>query len=166
MKYRYSFLVFLAAFLVQGTLLNLFSVFGVTPNLMLCLVVMFSLLYDNQMHGVVFGCIFGVIADMCFMMYAGVSSLGYLAVSLIVMFVGKVLSRENLITMLVLTVISTVLFQFYIWTMYFFFGSNIEITYMLRQLPLNIIYNTAVSAILYQIFIRKVTRFRSDRYYR
>ena len=151
MKYRYSFLVFLAAFLVQGTLLNLFSVFGVTPN---------------QMHGVVFGCIFGVIADMCFMMYAGVSSLGYLAVSLIVMFAGKVLSRENLITMLVLTVISTVLFQFYIWTMYFFFGSNIEITYMLRQLPLNIIYNTAVSAILYQIFIRKVTRFRSDRYYR
>ena len=90
MKYRYSFLVFLAAFLVQGTLLNLFSVFGVTPNLMLCLVVMFSLLYDNQMHGVVFECIFGVIADMCFMMYAGVSSLGYLAVSLIVMFAGKI----------------------------------------------------------------------------
>lgn len=166
MKYRYSFFIFLIAFLIQGTLLNIFSLFGVTPNLILCLVVMFSLLYDSQMHGVVMGSIFGVLSDMCFMPYAGVSSLGYLAVSLAVMLASRVFNRENLVTMLALTAFSTVFFQFYMWTMYFFLGSSIAVTYMMRGLPVSIIYNTAVAAALYQIFIRKVTRFRSDRYYR
>ncbi len=166
MKYRYSFLIFLAVFLIQGTLLNLFSIFGVTPNLLLCLTVMFALLYESQMHSIVFGCIFGILADMCFMPVAGVSSLGYLAVSLAVMLAGRIFNRENLITMLVLTAVSTVFFQIYMWVMYFFLGSGISVTYMLIRLPLCIIYNMAAAAVFYQIFIRKVTRFRNDRYYR
>ena len=165
MKYRYAFLIFLFAFLIQGTFLNVFSLFHTTPNLILCLVVMFSLFYEKQLHAIVFGVLFGVLADLCFMQYTGISSLGYLLLALCTMAAGSTINRENLATLLLLTVFSTILFQIYVWVMYFFLGSRISILYVLGKLFVLVPYNVAVAAFLYHIFIGRVTRFRNDRYY-
>ena len=66
MKYWKAGIFFLIAFFIQTSLLNLISVGSYTPNLLLCLVVIFSFLYEKDMYGLVYGAVFGLIYDACY----------------------------------------------------------------------------------------------------
>ena len=166
MKYRYSFLIFLAAFIFQGTFLNAIEAFGVTPDLILCFVVMFSFLYSKEMHAVIFGTVFGFLADICFIQYPGVSALGYFITAIAVIAASRVLNRENIGTAIVLVTSATVLFGFYLFFFNMFMGGADDIRMLLLRMPLMVVLNVITSMIIYQFFIRRVVRFRNDRYYR
>ncbi|MEL7658797.1 MAG: rod shape-determining protein MreD, partial [Bacillota bacterium] len=71
MKYRYSFLLFFIGFILQSTIMNHIRIFQMSPNLVLCLVVIFSFLYEGY-HGIVFGILFGLISDICFAEIIGI----------------------------------------------------------------------------------------------
>ena len=60
MNYRKAIVLFVIAFLVQTSLLNVIMIKGYTPNLLLCLVVTISFLYENKTYGIVLGAIFGI----------------------------------------------------------------------------------------------------------
>ena len=60
MNYWKAGIMFLIAFLIQTSLLNLVMIHGYTPHLILCLVIVLSFLYENRMYGVVFGAAFEV----------------------------------------------------------------------------------------------------------
>ena len=60
MKIRIAALLFMGAFLIQGSLLNLISVMGFTPNLLLCLVITLTLLYESE-HAIYLGAAFGIL---------------------------------------------------------------------------------------------------------
>ena len=47
MRYWKAGLIFLIAFLIQPSLLNMINIGGYTPNLLLCLVVIFSFIYEE-----------------------------------------------------------------------------------------------------------------------
>ena len=49
MKYWKAGIIFLIAFLIQPSLLNMINIAGYTPNLLLCLVVIFSFIYEDEM---------------------------------------------------------------------------------------------------------------------
>ena len=57
---------FLIAFFIQCSFLNVISIAGFTPNLLLCLVVVFSFLYEEQIYGLLYGAVFGIFYDICF----------------------------------------------------------------------------------------------------
>ena len=57
---------FLIAFFIQCSFLNVISIAGYTPNLLLCLVIVFSFLYEEQIYGLLYGVLFGVFYDICF----------------------------------------------------------------------------------------------------
>ena len=46
---------FLIAFFIQCSFLNVISIAGYTPNLLLCLVIVFSFLYEEQIYGLLYG---------------------------------------------------------------------------------------------------------------
>lgn len=165
MKYRYSFLMFLAATLMQGSGLNLIAVFNTTPNLLLCLVVMFSFLYHDEFHGIIWGTLFGLIADVLFRQYVGISALGYFIIALIITWGSNLFNREHLAAAILNITAATVLFTLYEFALNYFLDMGPGLVFVLKKLPLMIVYNIAVFTIFYQIFIRKVVRFRSDRYY-
>ena len=58
MNYLKAGATFLVAFLMQGSLLNLFSIGGYTPNLLLGLVVILSFLYEKELYGILYEWIF------------------------------------------------------------------------------------------------------------
>ena len=165
MKYKYASCLFLAAFLLQTTLLNVVGLFGVTPNLLLCLVVSFSFLYDEGYQGLVLGTLFGLIYDICCLPYVGVSALGYMVVAMAVMLINIALNKELVVSILLIAVASTWLYQSLLWGMMALLGSPYGYVYMLRHLPLQVLYNVAVTLILYYALIRKVIRYHKDKYY-
>lgn len=70
MKNWQMFILYLAAFLLQPFLYNLIPVLGGNVNLLLCMTVIFTLLYEDT-QGIFFGAVFGLLYDLFFGMYAG-----------------------------------------------------------------------------------------------
>ena len=165
MTYRLATLIFFLAFLFQASLLNLISIFGATPNMILCLVIVFAFLYDQDNFGIVLGVVFGLLYDICFMPVVGVSAMLYFLIALAVMFSREILNKENIGTVLLMTAVATFAFNLLTWCMYWVLGNGISIMTMLRVQPLQIIWNLVVVSILYAVVIRKVIKHRRDRFY-
>lgn len=163
MKMRFAVIIFLVAFILQGTVLNLFSIYGATPNLILCLVAVFSFLYEDN-NGLTLGVVFGLLIDSCMGQYVGVSALSYLIVSLIVINLRETINKENLASVIIVSVGATLIFNFIYFIIYACLGSTYTLLYWLKLQPIYIIYNSAVVFILYLIFIKKVVKYRNDRY--
>ncbi len=163
MKMRFAIIIFLVALFIQGTLLNLFSLYGATPNLLLCLVIIFSFLYEDY-NGLILGVVFGLLADLCMAQYMGVSAFAYLVVGLIIMILRETINKENIISIIIVSIGSTFLFNLIYFIINACFGSVYSIVYWIKVQPMYIIYNSAVILILYLIFIKKVVKYRNDRY--
>ena len=165
MKYRYAACMFMAAFLLQTTLANVFSVFGATPNLLLCLVAVFSFLYDGDNYGIVFGVAFGLLYDACFSEYTGIAALAFLGISLSIMLVKVVMNREAIISVMIVSAAATVAYALIYWGIMAMLGSSYSFFYAMRKLPLYVLYNTAVVAILYRLMIRRVVKHHYDKHF-
>ena len=57
------FLIYTVSFLLRCTVLNTVAVFGITPNILLVLTIVYSFFFQ-KMDGIVFSILFGLIQDM------------------------------------------------------------------------------------------------------
>jgi len=166
MKYKYAIGLFFGAFILQTSLMNAFSVFGATPNLLLCLVVIFSFLYDENHYGMVLGVAFGLLYDICFMQYTGITALSFFVISLAIMLGNVVMSKEAVFSVIMITVAATVIHALIHCGIMVMMGSNYSFLYMIDFVPMYVLYNTVVVIILYFSMIKKVIRHHQDRYYK
>lgn len=163
MKLRFAIIIFAVAFFIQGTILNLFSIYGTTPNLLLCLVVISSFLYEDN-KGLIMGVVFGLLSDLCMGQYIGIAAFSYLIVGLIVSALREIINKENIASILIVSVGATLIFNFIYFGIRSCFGSAYSFMYWLKLQPLYIVYNLIVVFILYLIFIKRVVKYRNDRY--
>lgn len=163
MNYIYSFVIFLVGFILQTTILNDLSVFGVTPNILLCIVIIFAFLFDRY-YSLVYGVIFGLLQDILFGQILGIAALCYLLIGLTVRVAKTLLNSESIVSAIILTVGGTLMFDFLFWGLTSLFGSVYTIVAMLKMLAVAILYNIMIAIILYKSFIRKVVRYPSDKY--
>ena len=61
MRYWKAGIIFLIAFFIQPSLLNMINIGGYTPNLLLCLTVIFSFLYEKEYYGPLLGAVSGLL---------------------------------------------------------------------------------------------------------
>lgn|GEM_PF-310172 len=163
MRYRTSLIVFLAAFILQSTVMNHFRVFGMSPNLILCLVVIFSFLYEGY-HGYVHGIAFGFLSDICFAPVIGVASVSNFAVALICVGLKRYLYKDSRISILIVSILGTVVYALLYWSIYRMLGFRADFLYVMKKEVVLLFYHILVALILYQIVIRDVIRHRNDRY--
>lgn len=163
MKYRYSFLLFLGAFLLQSTILNHVRFLGVTPNLILGVVIVLAFLYDGY-QGVLGGVIFGLIQDLCFGEILGIASMAYFIVGLSTFLIKRLLYRDNVLSILFVTISSTVCYHFIYWAILLLFDGHYYFLYMAKALPISIIYNSICTIIYYLIIGKKLEKNPKDRY--
>jgi len=166
MKYREAICLFTVALLIQTTLMNMFSIYGITPNLLLCLVVIFSFLYNDNIYGLVLGVIYGLLYDICFSEYVGIAALAFLIISLGIMLFSIVMNKEALISVIIVAAASTVAYMLIYWSIMAMLGSSYSFLYMARFLPVSVLYNVAVVAAIYMLMINRVIKHHYDRYYR
>lgn len=163
MKYRYSFLIFLAMFFLQSTIMNHFAVFHMAPNLILCLVVIFSFLYEGY-HAIIFGILFGLIIDVCYGEIIGVASLSFFAVALTCIEMKRYLYKDSRISVMIVTTVGTAVYSLFFWGIYKMLGNAFELVYVLKMDGIVLVYNLVVTLIIYQIVSRSVIKHRGDRY--
>jgi rod shape-determining protein MreD len=163
LKYRYSFLLFLLAFIIQTTLMNHFRIFQMSPNLILCLVVIFSFLYEGY-HGIIFGLAFGMVVDVCFAEIIGVSSLCYFAIALICIGMKRYLYKDSMISVTLVSAMGTTIYAVLYWSIYRMLGIGADFLYVMEKEAVLLIYHIVITLAIYQIVSRRVIKHRGDRY--
>jgi rod shape-determining protein MreD len=143
--------------------MNHFAVFKMTPNLILCLVVIFSFLYEGY-HGIIFGILYGLIIDVCFGEIIGVASLSFFAAALTCIEMKRYLYKDSRISVMIVTTVGTAVYSLFYWGIYKMLGSVFEFVYVLKMDGIVLVYNLVVTLIIYQIVSRSVIKHRGDRY--
>jgi len=163
LKYKFSFLFFFIAFILQTTVMNHFGIFHMSPNLILCLVVIFSFLYEGY-HGIVFGILFGLAADICFAEIIGISAVSNFAVALICIEMKRYLYKESMISVLIVSTVGTTVYALFYWSAYKMLGMGFHFLYVMEKEAVLLIYHIVVTLIIYHFVSRSVIKHRSDRY--
>ena len=166
MRYWKAGLAFTVAFLIQTSLLNVISIKGYTPNLLLSLVVVFSFLYEDGRYGIIFGAVFGLLYDICFSSVLGPTPLALLVTSSVILLVREFANIENIANMWIVSALSLVIFYLVNWGLLRLGGNPVNFVYVLKILPWTGLYSLAVITGIYLVLIRKVTKHRKDRYFR
>ena len=157
---------FLIAFFIQCSFLNVISIAGYTPNLLLCLVIVFSFLYEEQIYGLLYGAMFGVFYDICFADVVGPTPITLVLVALVIFVLREYANIENIVNMWVTSLLSILFYYALNWGLQHLAGNPIGLLYVLKTLPWITLYSLSLMTVLYLILLRKMTRHRKDRYFR
>ena len=166
MRYWKVGAAFTAAFIVQTSLLNVISIKGYTPNLLLCLVVVCTFLYEDGRYGIIFGAAFGLLYDVCFSSVLGPTALALLTTSAVILIVREFANIENIVNLWIVSVLSLFIYYLVGWGLFRLGGNPQGFIYVLKMLPWTGLYSMAVITAVYLVLIRKVAKHRKDRYFR
>ena len=166
MKYWQAFLFYLAAFLFQPFLYGLIPSAGINLNLILCLTVIFTFVYDEVLPGLFFGPIFGLLTDIMYGQYIGPFAFAIAVTGVVVFIIKEYFNTENVLNAVIMLVGSTVIFVTVMWIIYSISDNSYSYMYAVRVLPVQLIFNTAAGTLLYLILIKKAVKHRKDRYFR
>ena len=164
MKTRSAIIIFILAFIIQVTLLRYIAINNVAPNLLLCLVIVFTFLYDKP-FGILFGVLLGFLWDMNFGIYMGVSSAGLLIVAITILLFKKPFNSESIIPAILAGIIGSVLFSCIYLSVYKLMGMPHSIYYLLRPQPYLILYNVVTVMVFHIILRRGIIRNKRREYY-
>ena len=165
MRYWKAGILFLVAFLIQSSFLNLFAIAGHTPNLLLCLVIALSFIYEDELYGLVYGAIFGLLYDMTMGTLLGPTAICLAVVAILIFIVREIANIENIINLWVVAALSIAVYYVLNWVILHLLGNPLGIVYMLKELTISAIYSMVVITIIYLILIRRAIKHRRDRYF-
>ena len=166
MKYWQAFLFYLAAFLLQPFLYGVIPAAGINLNMILCLTVVFTFVYEEVLPGLFFGPIFGLLTDIMYGQYIGPTAFAVAVCGVIVFILKEYFNNENVINAIIMLIVSTFIFVTTIWIVYNFTNNSYSYVYALKVLPVQLILNTVAGTLLYSVLIKKVVKHRRDRYFR
>lgn len=143
--------------------MNHFRIFGMSPNLILSLVVIFAFLYEGY-HGIIYGLLFGFISDITFAPIIGVAAVSNFAVALICIEMKRYLYKDSRISVMIVSAMGTAVYALLYWSIYRMFGSSADFLYVMKKEAVLLVYHLIVALAVYQIVSGSVIKHRGDRY--
>lgn len=144
-------ITFIIIYLLHSNLFTWFKIAGVMPNLFV-IFVLFIGLYAHKFMGVTYGIIFGLVLDLFIGKKVGITAIMLGIVGIIGMLFDKNFSKENRITLIVMVMASTIIFEVgeYILS-YFINQTEIEILPFVEIVLIEAVYNALLTIILYPL---------------
>jgi len=164
MSFKKITLIYVIAFLVQLSLLNIFAIEGITPNLILCLTVVIIFVFENGFRSIPFGIITCLLLDICTGHYVGIGSLVIFATGIVVVWMRIHLNTDNVYPMIVTGAIATLLYGILYWIVLTITQVNYSFIFMIKYQIFFILYNVVTTVIMFYIMNGSVSRFIRNRY--
>lgn len=144
-------ITFVIIYILHSNLFTWFKIAGVMPNLFV-IFVLFIGLYANKYMGVTYGIIFGLLLDLFLSRNIGISAIMLGIVGIIGVVFDKNFSKENRITLIVMVILSTIVFETgeYI-VAYFINKFDLELITFIQILLIECLYNSILTIILYPL---------------
>ena len=143
-------IVFLICFLLQGTVMQSFSVFGGVPDLILVLLTVYIFLDEtDSLDGLIAGTTAGLFRDICYGLIVGPAPLMYLAVGGLMFYMKRRLNNENGIILFFMTAAVTAISSAGQWLLSVLFTQSwLSITNILLHMPGAIIWNFVILTVI------------------
>lgn len=149
-------LLFLMAFLLQTSAFQILTIKGVGPNILLCITI-FAVLRSREPFGeILISMVFFLIYDIYVSQYIGSSAAAGLCIGIFVYFISRYVNFESIISIIILVSMSTLLYNFIIWTFAYTKGSCYTFSYVLRLTPFYLLYNAVISVLLYLMLMKNL----------
>ena len=144
-------ITFIVIYLLQTIFFSHFTIAGIMPNIFVILMLYIGL-YTGRAMGVIYGIIYGIFLDMWIGKSLGLTSIALALIGLISGMFDKTLSKDNRITVLLMGVSCTIIYEVALYLMqYMILGINIEILNFVKILVVEVIYNILLIIILYPL---------------
>jgi len=148
-------IVIVGNFIVQSTALHNFSFLGVLPNTTLIIIIAFAIHFGEK-KGAVIGAIAGLIQDIIFGRAIGMNALAYMLTGYFTGMMSQKIIKENIVTPILLTAISTILNACINLFFIYFLGFTTEVLLLFREtIIVEMPYNVVLSIPIY-IYITKL----------
>lgn len=144
-------ITFVVIYFLHSNLFTWFKIAGVMPNLFVILI-LFIGLYANKYMGVTYGIVLGLLLDLFIGKKLGITAIMLGIIGIVGVVFDKNFSKENRITVLVMVVISTIIFETgeYILS-YLINKSTLEIIPFFQILLIESLYNAIITIIIYPL---------------
>ncbi len=154
MRYFIIAIIVLANFILESTILQHISLFGVVPNTSLVIIVCISIL-SGKKTGSVLGLILGFLQDMLFYDVIGVHALIYFIIGYTIGLTDKKVFKENLFLPFVFTALSTFAFHISYYVFMYFLSIDIDLIKFIKNVVIiESIYNSLLSIFIYKQFLK------------
>lgn len=146
--------IILINFIFQTSLYKFVSIFEVVPNISLILLVIFSVMTNGVVGGLL-GLLTGLFYDMMLQEVFGIYTLIYFVIGALIGSFSEELNRENYMLYGTATLLSTILMHLSIFVILFFLKYRISSSYyILGKIVLEIVLNTVLSVFVLKLIIR------------
>ncbi len=161
-KYKWLFLIIVINYILQSTLFQAMEINGIAANFTLVLVIVITIIYGLA-SGLFTAVFAGLFVDAFLSMAVGINVFILVIIAVLISIVGRPLFTGNKLTLFFMTALSTTLYHL----MYFFFMYflNKGVSFgdvMTHIVPLEIILNSIVCVIVYQIVTKWIERYKLD----
>ena len=149
MKDRYLIAITLAIVVLQTTMLQLFRVGGVLPNLMLLWLII-SIVLFGRFVGIKTAIYAGVITDVLIGKGLAVHLSIYLVIAILISSMEEKIFKDNYVTPVVLIVTTTVFYHVFFLIVHYFSTGDINLLKWVFEITLpEMIYNLAIGVFVY-----------------
>lgn len=144
-------IVFFLIYFLQVNVFGVFTISGIKPNLFV-IYILFIGLFANQILGISFGVIIGLIIDLLYGQKIGTSAVMFCVIGYLGSYFDKNFSKENKLTIIFMVVGATIVYEFGTYFLNSIF-LNFEREYLnfVKILLVEIVYNVLLSIIFYPI---------------
>ncbi|NLY43654.1 MAG: rod shape-determining protein MreD [Clostridiaceae bacterium] len=147
-------IILLLAFVVQSTVLQYSQIFNVKPNLVIMLIIHFSLI-RGSVEGAIVGFIGGLFMDILAGRIVGLYSLIGMYIGVAAGYFNKRFYKDNYFVALFFTFIFTFAFEFTFYLLFYFIWGETRILYVLQHIIVpEAIYNCVVAVPVYMVLIK------------
>ncbi|MCL1923984.1 MAG: rod shape-determining protein MreD [Defluviitaleaceae bacterium] len=142
-------LIIFVNFILQSTLFQNISIFGITPNTAIIIIVAFAIM-RQELEGAIIGFFVGLLQDIFFGNVIGLTALVYMFIGFLSGKPFKEFYLENYILPIILVGVFTIFYNFLYYVTNFLFRARLDIMLYFRTIILpETIYNIAVTLPLY-----------------
>ena len=150
-------IVFILLYLLQVNFFNWFTIAGIKPNLFI-IFVLFIGLFAGRYAGVSLGIFLGLLLDIFISKKIGISAIMLGTIGLLGGILDKSFSKDSKITILIMVVGMTVLYELGSFIINaFIFSYTIDIGNLAIKLAIEVVYNALITIILYPLLQRAGT---------
>ncbi len=144
-------ITFFILYFLQVNFFPFFTIFGIRPNLFV-IFILFVGLFTNQIVGMSFSIVFGLLIDFTYSKEIGVTAMMLCCIAYLASYFDKNFSKDNKLTIIIMVIAATVLFE----VGKYFIDSVIinyerELFAFIKILLIEIVYNVLLTIIFYPI---------------
>lgn len=147
------FITVIVCFLLQTSVFQYFKLAGITPNILLILVVSFALMRGRK-EGLIIGFFCGLLIDIFYGDYIGVYAFIYMCLGYFNGYFNRMFYVDDIVLPLAMVTGNGLLYNFFIYVIFFLLKNKLDFWYYAKSIIIpEVVYTTLITIIIYKLLL-------------